>query len=230
MAVANSDPGSPQEPVLGCLLHGFGASADDVAPLGSMLDGTMRWIVPQAPYPLQIGGMVHGYAWFPRDEQRRHEALYGKYFLDLPNLEPPDLASAARGVVREIEQTGVPWSRVVLGGFSQGAMVSAEIIRQGLVHDGPLPAGVLLFSGALIARSWWDEVSEPPATDGIPKPPVFISHGTDDSILPISAGMALKDTLNRAGCPITEYIFSGAHEIPAAAVLRAADFISNLSS
>ncbi len=232
MAVRNNQSGSlPKlEPKrgLGCLLHGFGASSDDLAPLGPLLGSDLQWIFPQAPYPLQIGELIHGYAWFPGDEQQRREALYGRYFHDLPSLKPPDLAIVAVQVVREIEGTGVPWSRVVLGGFSQGAMVSAEIIRQGMLYQRPLPAGVLLFSGALIARPWWDEVVQVPVPKLRRQVPVLLSHGTEDSILPLSAGIALKEVLHSAGCSVTEHIFSGGHEIPGEVVNRATQFVADL--
>jgi phospholipase/carboxylesterase len=120
-----------------------------------------------------------------------------------------------------LDQQGVAWERLILGGFSQGAMVTAEILRQGLVDPSmPLPAVALLFSGALVAESWWAAVPAVPADRSLP--PVFQSHGTHDPVLPLSEGQALRDVLATVGFSVTWQEFEGRHEIPQTVVDAAA--------
>ncbi|MFW5695174.1 MAG: alpha/beta hydrolase, partial [Alkalispirochaeta sp.] len=130
------------------------------------------------------------------------------------------------------------WETLILGGFSQGAMVAAEVLRQGLENpELPLPAVVLLFSGALTAESWWEGLNvaarSPRTPDGptapdnstAPLPKIFQSHGAQDPILPLEEGEALRDTLLRAGFAVDWHQFAGRHEIPEGIIGAAAGHI-----
>lgn len=223
----------------GALLHGFGATANDLVPLAPELAVARRWEFPHAPVPITVAGMSYGRAWFPRKEDQLQQALFGTYFQNLRAMEPEGLAEAARAVRALMDERGVRWDHLILGGFSQGAMVVAEILRQGASDRRlPLPAVALLFSGALIAESWWTDVkaggsttvkngastspgggAESPALGGtgllVPKDVlVFQSHGTDDGILPFAEGIALSRTLGDAGFEVNFAEFSGGHGIP----------------
>jgi len=214
----------------GCLLHGFGASAQDLVSLAPALGGARRWLFPHAPIPISFGGMAYGRAWFPRDTGDLERAVYGGYFLSLRGLEPEGLADAAAAVRDLLLRQGVDWSTLVLGGFSQGAMVTAELLRQGLVDPGlPMPRAALLFSGALVAESWWRGVDA--STRGTQLlPSVFQSHGTDDPVLPLSEGEALRDVLSSAGLSVSWRTFPGRHEIPSAAVEGARALVDGVST
>lgn len=202
----------------GCLLHGFGASAQDLVPLVPALAGARRWILPHAPMPITIAGMAYGRAWFPRDEGTMQEAVYGGYFRSLRQVEPEGLRHAATEVRKLLTDRGVDWSRLILGGFSQGAMVTAEILRQASEDPSqPAPAVALLFSGALIAEAWWTPRSGAEGTDNLPRL-VIQSHGTDDPVLPYSEGEALAEALRRRGITPEWIPFSGRHEIPESVV------------
>lgn len=196
-----------------CLLHGFGASSQDLVPLAGEVGQRRTWLFPGAPVPIRVAGMHYGHAWFPREEEELEKALYGGYFLALQSLEPEGLADAARQVRSFLDAQGVDWSGVVVGGFSQGAMVVAEVLRQALVEGLPQPRGAMLLSGALVARRWWDALVSR-GDDEPPLPPVLQVHGTADNILPVGEGRALHDVLVRAGFPVQWYQFSGDHSIP----------------
>lgn len=202
----------------GCLLHGFGASAQDLVSLAPGLGGAQRWVFPHAPAPINVAGMAYGRAWFPRTEEELQQALFGGYFLSLRRLEPAGLAQAAWEVRRLVEGRNLAWETLILGGFSQGAMVVAEILRQGLENSKlPLPAVTILFSGALTAESWWTGLStagRSPGPHGENLPRVFQSHGTQDPVLPLREGEALRDTLTAAGFSVDWHQFNGRHEIP----------------
>lgn len=213
----------------GCLLHGFGASAQDLVSLAPMLGGAQRWVFPHAPASITVAGMAYGRAWFPRTEEELQQALFGGYFLSLRRLEPAGLAQAAWEVRRLVEGRNLAWETLILGGFSQGAMVVAEILRQGLDNPKlPLPAVALLFSGALTAESWWTGLStagRSPGPHGANLPRVFQSHGTQDPVLPLREGEALRDALTAAGFSVDWHQFTGRHEIPEPVVTAAAEFI-----
>ena len=192
------------------MLHGFGANAADLYPLHQVVDpkARYRWIFPEAPYSSpMLGG---GQAWFPRDEETMITAITGDYFSDLTGLDPEGLRAAGAEVSELATALGVDWSRTILAGFSQGAMVSTECVAAG----GIRPAGLGLFSGAVVAADRWAAGVAQRAA-GLP---VFHSHGTNDPILGYRAGQELAELLTKAGAELRSVSFSGGHTISEEAV------------
>lgn len=204
------------------MLHGFGANAADLYPLHQVVDpeSRYRWIFPEAPYSSpMLGG---GQAWFPRDEATIVTAITGAYFNDLSGLDPEGLRAAAAEVSELATALGVDWSRTILAGFSQGAMVSTECVAAG----GIRPAGLGLFSGAVVAADRWAATVAQHAA-GLP---VFHSHGTNDPILGYSAGQELAELLTKAGADLHSVSFSGGHTIPEQAVAGFRELVDRVLS
>jgi phospholipase/carboxylesterase len=214
-----------------CLLHGFGASAQDLVPLSGEIGTVRRWIFPHAPVPISIAGMSYGRAWFPRTESEMERALYGGYFLSLRAIQPAGLVEAAREVRSLVDDLSIAWDDLVLGGFSQGAIVAAEVIRRAVADGGPFPRAVVVFSGALVAEQWWRETRSGANSSTAPLrlPPVCAFHGAHDAVLPYAEGEALRDALESLGFSVEWNRFEGGHEIPASAVQRAREVLSALN-
>ena len=101
---------------------------------------------------------------------------------------------------------GVSGDRIVLGGFSQGAMLSCDVA---LRSDRPL-AGLALLSTTLLCRQIWE-----PRMAQRKGLPVLQTHGSRDELLPFEAAVALRDLLRTAGCEVDWVEFNGGHEVPA---------------
>ena len=108
----------------------------------------------------------------------------------------------------------------MLGGFSQGAMVSAEIAFR---SDTPLKALILLSPTVVDEPSWRDGI---PLRRGLP---VFIAHGRQDEVLPFSASARLAETLRTAGLNVTWVPFDGAHDIPRPVVDALNEFLASVA-
>ena len=203
------------------LCHGFGANATDLSALADVFDPDRQheWLFPEAPNSLSSLGFPDGRAWYPKAEADLRLAVFGGYFAGLAEKDPPGLEEAG-GMIRGLaEELSVPMSRVVLGGFSQGTTVAIEAA---LRWPEP-PAGLVLFSGATVARSRWKESL--PTLAGLP---FFQSHGTNDSILAIEDGRALYELLDTTGLVGEFLVFEGGHTIPEDALLGARGFIDGL--
>ena len=87
----------------------------------------------------------------------------------------------------------VPLERTVLGGFSQGAVMSFAL---GLGSDRPRPAGIVAFSGFVPTVEGWEP-------DFAGAPPVAIGHGTYDPIIPVEFGRSARAALEGAGADVT---------------------------
>jgi phospholipase/carboxylesterase len=94
---------------------------------------------------------------------------------------------------------------VILGGFSQGAMLALDVA----LHDPRPLAGLALLSGTLLNRADWE--SRMSARAGLR---VMQSHGRGDALLPFRAAEALRDLMKKAGMAVKWLPFDGGHEIP----------------
>lgn len=197
-----------------CLLHGYGANGQDLAGLWRVLDvpRETRFAFPEAPVSLAGVFGFPAACWWHIDVQRFIESAASGIGLEQHyDEEPEGLAAARDHVVRWLDELTarlqVPRGRVVLGGFSQGAMLSADVALH--AQEGPAFAGLVLLSGALINRQRWA-----PLLPGAPRTPRFQSHGLVDDILPFEAGLALHQFLGAGPFPGELRRFYGRHEIP----------------
>ena len=200
------------------LLHGFGAPGDDLVPLADWIptpDGT-RYVFPEAP--LELGGLYgDSRAW---------------WMIDLASLERgadragevPDGLAPARARVMALlddvrDQLGVPDERVVLGGLSQGAMLTVDVV---LATERAF-AGAVLLSGTLLAERVW--APRMAARAGLR---VFQSHGRHDGLLPFRGAERLRDQLRGAGWRVDWRPFDGSHEIPAVVLDEVGGFLGEV--
>ena len=165
------------------LLHGRGADEQDLGPLLEALDREQRLVgvTPRGPLSLPPGG-AHWYVvrsiGFP-DSGTFHET-FGKlssWFDALP------------------EQIGVPVERTVLGGFSQGAVMSYAL---GLGSGRPSPAGIIALSGFIPTVAGFSLDLE--GRRGLP---VAIGHGTLDPVIGVEFGRDARQLLTAAGLAVT---------------------------
>lgn len=205
---------TPQRVIVLC--HGFGAPGTDLvglvpAVLGAapMLAARVQFLFPAAPIDMTELGLPGGRAWWELNVMALQQLVATGRGDSLRKTIPPGLDAARAALTETIqlwsETTGVPLSQFVLGGFSQGAMVSTDVA----LRLPESPAGLTLLSGTLICEDDWRRLAT--ARAGLP---VFISHGSYDPILPISGAEALRDLLSDAGCQVTWARFPGSHEIP----------------
>ena len=133
---------------------------------------------------------------------------------------PEGLPAARRAVMSVVSAlsagTKLPYGRIVLGGFSQGSMVTTDVA---LRLEEP-PAGLCILSGTLIAREEWK--TRAAARKGLP---VFQGHGRYDDILPFQPAERLHALLTEAGLAVEFVPFDGPHTIAPEELKRLADFL-----
>ena len=204
------------------LLHGYGSSAEGWAPFTQ----TIRWpapgrfVFPQGPEVMaRTDGAPNGRAWWPLDLPSYVPA--GGQLPDLSAARTPGLELAA-SLTEDLlaDRRRVPRGPVVLGGFSQGAMVVSEVAFRSRV---PLAALVILSGTPVNERSWESHYDD---RRGLP---VFISHGRQDGTLPFAAADRFRRTLEAAGLQVTWCPFDGGHEMPATVVVALNEFLARLS-
>jgi phospholipase/carboxylesterase len=200
------------------LLHGFGAPGDDLVPLWRVLDvpRSTRFAFPAAPVGLPE--FMGGRAWW---------LIPAEYWED-PGRDrsgeiPAGLSAARASVVAMLDdlQRRLAPPSIVLGGFSQGAMLSVDVCA----HDGRPLAGLALLSGTLIAAPLW--APRLPSRRGLP---VLQSHGSADPLLVPAGADRLRACLTEAGLDVEWHPFRGGHEIPQSVVEALGAFITRVTT
>ena len=174
------------------LLHGYGAHMGDLATVAPAIDPSgYVYAFPNAPHPLDTGFGPVGFAWafFPPeaddDAAAESESLLYDFMDDVE------------------ERLGVPDGQVVLGGFSQGGMMT---LRVGLGAPDRF-RGLAVLSGRLMDDDTFDDLPTRRAQ------PIFIAHGTYDEIIPINEGRRARDSLRQQGYAPEYHEYEMAHEI-----------------
>ena len=194
------------------LLHGYGSKADDWLQFVEKIavPNSGRLIFPQAP--LRGPGPARGWWWLDISGN----VPPGERFPDFSTKSPGGIKIAARLVREVLDRVEGP---IVLGGFSQGAMVSGEIAFQ---TDQPL-AGLVLLGGTTVNEAAWVE-----RFPGRRSLPIFIAHGRQDGVLPFAIADRFRTRLQAAGMDVTWVPFQGSHEIPASVVQELNRFLARL--
>ncbi len=229
------------------LCHGYGATGDDLVGLAeSLIRGTgdtaemIRFVFPAAPLSPPEMSAYGGRAWWPINMAQLLAFSDAKSFSELFDAVPPGIETATQqlvacvieilseatrssGQANSSEMPDPPISPpYVLGGFSQGAMVTMNAAVMG---DLPQPRMLVQFSGTLICRNPWARA----LADGrLRETDVLQTHGRQDEILPFTAAEALHECL-RTHHVRTRFIpFDGPHTIPMEGLMELANGLKRI--
>lgn len=203
------------------ILHGFGADMNDLAPLHSHLDPDQQfnWIFPNGIVKVPIGPHVSGRAWFPiRMAEIEAAAMRGEV-LDLAETSPEGLGEAEKRIKSLINFLRIEPKQLILGGFSQGAMMTCQVA---LTMDTDV-GGMILFSGTCINLKVWEENASRHKVI-----PFIQSHGKEDSILGFKHAQRLHTVLTASGLKGNFFPFGGGHEIPLPIIRETSKFLKGL--
>ena len=199
------------------LLHGYGAPGDDLVALGRYLRAPhdVRFVFPEAPLAVDYGGR----AWWPLDMELFERRARGERVDrsdDVPDTLPTVRAQLLEHIDDVSKRLAVAPDRMLLGGFSQGSMLACDVA----LHSAVKPAGLILMSSTLIARSEWE-----PRMASCKSMPVVQTHGKRDPLLEFEAAEKLRDLLRDNGADVNFISFDGGHEIPPVALEAIQHFV-----
>ncbi len=208
------------------LLHGFGAPGDDLVPLADYMavpKGT-RFLFPEGPLSLSFG-YGDARAWWLIDMARIEADRAAGRVRDLSGEVPRGLPPVRETFEQFLQQLpkalSIDFGKTVIGGFSQGAMLSCDTVMRTAMPF----AGLVQLSGTLIAQQDWR-----PTVGKRLGLPVFQSHGMQDPILPYVMAERLRDELAKTGLAVEWHSFRGGHEIPEPVLTGLSTFITKVLS
>jgi phospholipase/carboxylesterase len=195
------------------LLHGYGSRAEDWLQFESkfVLPGNTQLVYLQAPLRGPFSGR-RGWWWL----NLKGHTPRGERFADYSQLHPSGIQVAAKLVRDRLKEMREP---IILGGFSQGAMTSAEIAFQ----TNQELAGLILLSGTTVNEEGWAEHFA-----GRRHMPILIAHGRKDSVLPFDRMDRFQARLKASGLKVTWLPFDGDHGIPDEVIRGINDFVGDI--
>jgi phospholipase/carboxylesterase len=185
------------------LVHGYGSDGDDLMGLAPHWQKQMpsaAFIAPNAPDRLPSGP---GYQWFP-----------------ITRIDPQEMQKGVESVGplldqfldAELARLSLPPEKLILVGFSQGTMLSLHVGLRRKVR----PAAIVGFSGLLPG---------PPPQGEIP--PILLTHGDSDSVIPPQAMFLAANQLGLAGACVQWHLAPGmGHGIDPDGLAIAGQFLS----
>ncbi len=183
-------------------LHGLGADGHDFEPivpyLGLPPGSGVRFLFPHALMrPITVNGGAVMRAWYD--------------IIEISTSKGQDEAGInhSAGKVRaliDLEiQRGIPASKIVLAGFSQGGAMALHV---GLRYPQKL-AGIMVLSGYLLFPDrLQEEYSEANSVT-----PVFIGHGTQDPVVPFVLGQTAQSVLTTGEWPVEWHSYPIPHSV-----------------
>ena len=191
-------------PATSCViwLHGLGDSGDGFAPIVPVLNlpknHGIRFIFPHAPE--QAVTINNGYimrSWYDIKSMDLHNRA------DMEGVLESE--KRVKSLIQEQIDAGICANKIVLAGFSQGGVLS---LFTGLRFDQSL-AGILALSCYL------------PTSDKLPEQcheankntPILQNHGTQDDVVPMTAGKMANQLLTQAGYNVTWKDYTMPHSV-----------------
>lgn len=200
-------------------LHGLGADGHDFAPIVPQLVRpgwpALRFVFPHAPVrAVTINNGMRMRAWYDILEMNLANRA------DSAGVEQ-SLAQVDALIAREAGR-GVPASRLVLAGFSQGGAVT---LAAGLRRAAPLAGLVALSSYLPLAPAALARLPEDTPAAAIAQP-LFMAHGQHDPVVPFGAGQASAARLRELGFHIDWHAYPMAHQVCAEQIHDLGEWLS----
>lgn len=207
-----------KEPVASVIwAHGLGADKYDfesIIPMLGLPDSLpIRFIFPNAPIrPITVNGGMEMRGWYDIRSITINEKE------DAEGVKAS--ARTLTGLIEEQISLGIPSSRIILAGFSQGGAIA---LYQGLQHPQQL-AGIIVLSSYLPLHNTLDEIS----SEFVSSTPVFMGHGSQDPIVPVELGLFTRDLLLERKINVQWTTYPMGHSVSAEEISDLGEWLINL--
>jgi len=166
------------------LLHGWGADANDLIPIGKLLTEGLKDLFEivsfSAPQPHPSGSGRQWYPLYPHEWEQVPKAV-----LDLEKR------------LNKLCFKQIPLSKTLLLGFSQGGAMALELATRNKFKG--------VFALSSYSHPDWKALKD--------MPPIFLCHGNIDQVVPQAASVKSFDILSKNEVKSELYFFDGGHEI-----------------
>lgn len=183
------------QPWLLVLMHGVGSNAEDLFGLADYVPANFHVLSLQAPNPMG----PQAYAWFMFSVNADGSRKIDK------EQEAQSRAWVAQAIEAASMQLDVPAQRIIVGGFSQGGIMSLSM----LLTRPELLGGICVWHSRLLPEA----VAEQVAAAQMQGRSAWISHGTVDNVIPLSSAHAICQHLQKLPVELRYQEYPCAHSI-----------------
>ena len=183
-------------------VHGWMGDVESMEPITKAIRiPNTRWILPQAPYPLE----QKGFSWFSGSEKSGWKFQKSFNMLDK--------------IIEREQEKGISAESIFLLGFSQGATLAMIYTASRKFSLG----GIISIAGFIRNA----EKFRKKATTANHKTPILLIHGTKDQIIPVEESYKTHDLYQSLEFPSELHVFNTEHKIPLGATNLIRKFILN---
>jgi phospholipase/carboxylesterase len=193
------------------LCHGYGSDGNDLIGLAPHWRALLPGAAFASPNAVErCSQNPSGYQWFPLSRLDPQETLKGA------EAAAPQLNAFLDAELARLNLSG---DRLALVGFSQGTMMSLHV---GLRRN-PQPAAIVGFSGMLVGGELLKRFDK--------APPVLLTHGDEDQVIPPQALFMTANALASLGVPVQWHLARGlGHGIDPTSLELAGQFLADAFS
>ena len=177
------------------LMHGVGSNEADLFGLAPAVPANFHVLSLRAPHTLEPGA----HAWFEFEIKPN-----GERFID-EMQEAQSRAQVGQVVQAAANQLGVPAHRVVVGGFSQGGIISLSL----LLTQPRLLQAALVWHSRLLPQML---PMQAPA-EALKGKQLWVSHGLQDNMIPVASARQIREHVQGLPIELSYAEFPGVHEI-----------------
>lgn len=201
-----------REPWLLVLMHGVGSNEEDLFSLAPSVPAHFHVVSLRAPNVMGQGS----YAWFQFGVTPQGQRVINQ-----------EQEAASRQLIAETvsalsQQLGVPPSRVVVGGFSQGGIMALSL----LLTQPQLVQGAMVLHSRLLA----EVLPLVAPADQLQGKQLWVSAGTRDQVLPLAHAQAIRAQVQQLPLTLAYAEFPNAHEITPDELAQAMQWLQQLSA
>lgn len=182
-------------------LHGLGADGNDFVPMVSELNIPenlpLRFVFPNAPViPVTINNGYQMRAWYDIVSMNVDQHA------DQKGIDAS--VNQLQQLIAHEKNNGIPSEKIVLAGFSQGAVIA---LTTGLTLTERL-GGILALSGYLPHA---EQITQTATANHAT--PIFLAHGTEDTVVPYALGKLIHSVLQKQGFAVSWHSYTMPHSV-----------------
>ena len=194
------------------LMHGVGSNEQDLFSLAPYVPKNFHVVSLRAPYAMGPSA----YGWFAFTVDARGERTINEA------QEAASRKVVAETLTAAARQLGIPPERVVVGGFSQGGIMSLSLL---LTQPGLTHAAMVMHSRLL--TQVLPLVAPAEALQG---KQLWLSHGSYDNVIPLAAAHVIRDRVEALPIGLTYAEYPSQHEIIEQELVEAMAWLEGLGT
>ena len=181
------------------MLHGYGSDGNDLLSMAPVLTQDLKQTIfyaPNAPERVEAG-----FKWFDLDMEEAPTVMERFMYIERLMQKAEKVVPTVQAFVAHIQKKhNIPFEKIVLLGFSQGGLLA---LMSGLTLPKKI-GGIVACSSVPLAIN-----TALPIEKVLSKPPVLLTHGLADDVVPFVGEQVTENTLKNIDVFVETHTVAG---------------------